>query len=200
VFRTKARIFAGTVLAAAAVVLSSGTAHANNSGDYSTSYVDGGDAYTDDWGENFEDIGNSLCDGCANDNTDIVLVWQSILYAEGLLARSGIDGNFGPATDAATEKWQAIYGLTADGWVGEGTWKAADNRLFLSASGTIVYYLARDKKQHVAFTRGSHLIRGDGGAYQLRGATGRDGKAVAFGYNSDTKIYYGQKTLTPKFS
>ena len=47
-----------------------------------------------------------------------VKVWQSII---GVTA----DGNFGPATEAATKTWQRDHGLTADGVVGPKTWAAA---------------------------------------------------------------------------
>jgi peptidoglycan hydrolase-like protein with peptidoglycan-binding domain len=47
-----------------------------------------------------------------------VKVWQSVI---GVTA----DGNFGPATEAATKKWQASHGLVADGIVGPKSWAAA---------------------------------------------------------------------------
>jgi len=49
---------------------------------------------------------------------DAVRRWQAIL---GVTA----DGQFGPATAAATRAWQARHGLTADGVVGPATWGAA---------------------------------------------------------------------------
>jgi peptidoglycan hydrolase-like protein with peptidoglycan-binding domain len=50
-----------------------------------------------------------------------VVRWQRIL---GL---SPADGSFGPATDAATKKWQTNHGIVPDGVVGPMTWKAAEN-------------------------------------------------------------------------
>ena len=47
-----------------------------------------------------------------------VAVWQRVL---GVTA----DGDFGPATDAATRAWQVAHGLTADGVVGPKTWASA---------------------------------------------------------------------------
>lgn len=47
-----------------------------------------------------------------------VKAWQAII---GVSA----DGNFGPATAAATKKWQSDHGLSADGVVGPKTWSAA---------------------------------------------------------------------------
>lgn len=49
-----------------------------------------------------------------------VVRWQKIL---GL---SPADGSFGPATDAATKKWQTNHGIAPDGVVGPVTWKAAE--------------------------------------------------------------------------
>jgi|SRR5881394_835356 len=48
---------------------------------------------------------------------DSVKRWQSVL---GLPT----DGNFGPATEAATKQWQSAHGLTPDGVVGPNTWAA----------------------------------------------------------------------------
>lgn len=46
-----------------------------------------------------------------------VKTWQSIIGTTP-------DGQFGPATAAATKLWQQAHGLTADGIVGPNTWAA----------------------------------------------------------------------------
>jgi len=49
------------------------------------------------------------------DEGDAVSIWQ-------VIAGVNIDGDFGPATQAATIKWQTENGLKADGIVGVKTW------------------------------------------------------------------------------
>ena len=63
--------------------------------------------------------------------------WQGILVAHAygyLIApdpgssvedKSGVDGNFGPKTDAATKAWQTAKGLPASGIVAKAEWEAA---------------------------------------------------------------------------
>jgi peptidoglycan hydrolase-like protein with peptidoglycan-binding domain len=46
-----------------------------------------------------------------------VKVWQ-------LIVGVSTDGDFGSATESATKKFQKAHGLTADGIVGNKTWKA----------------------------------------------------------------------------
>ncbi len=47
-----------------------------------------------------------------------VVLWQTIIGVTP-------DGQFGPATAAATKAWQSAHGLSADGIVGPNTWAAA---------------------------------------------------------------------------
>lgn len=50
---------------------------------------------------------------------------QTLLSNKGYsLGSSGIDGDFGPATESAVRKFQADHGLDVDGIVGPQTWKA----------------------------------------------------------------------------
>ena len=56
----------------------------------------------------------------------VVKAWQSLLLAWGYdLGRGGADGEFGSMTLTATNKFQKEVGITADGVVGEETWKEA---------------------------------------------------------------------------
>jgi peptidoglycan hydrolase-like protein with peptidoglycan-binding domain len=134
---------------------------------YSTSFVDGDGAISDDWGDHRDELGGDLCQGCSNSsNTDIVILWQSVLAAEGLLPLSGVDGYFGSNTKTATENWQDRYGLTSDGRVGRNTWNKADDQLRWSFSGYAVRYEAGAGRGDVFFTRGSGRAY-VGGSYEL---------------------------------
>ncbi|MFC8872228.1 peptidoglycan-binding protein [Streptomyces sp. NPDC057148] len=155
---------------AMATVLAVSPAHAaysQNSGAYSTSFVDGAGSLTDDFGDHFDELGNSLCYGCGeSSNTDIVVLWQSILVAEDLLDFGDIDGQFGPATRNATIKWQQRYGLSADGMVGDRTWSKADDRL-VWLSRVDVSYTGKYNIGAVIFNRGSTSKVTDSGAYRI---------------------------------
>ncbi|MFD5648333.1 peptidoglycan-binding protein [Streptomyces sp. NPDC127039] len=160
----------GLLAAGLSTLLTVGPAHAAyaaNSGAYSTSFVDGGGVVTDDFGEHYEELGNSLCYGCGNSsNTDIVALWQSILAAEDLLDLDDIDGQFGPATRAATAAWQQRYRLSADGMVGNDTWSRADDRLVWLSSRQITY-TGSYQSGAVTFYRGDSSKTKDSGAYKL---------------------------------
>jgi hypothetical protein len=52
-----------------------------------------------------------------------VKIWQIIL------GNVTVDGDFGPATEAATRKWQAAHNLGSDGIVGPLTWRAGIDTL-----------------------------------------------------------------------
>lgn len=137
----------------------------------STTIVDGGGTVTDDWGDHGKELGNYLCHGCGDSQrTDLVLMWQTILYAEGLLPKSGVDGTFGSATATATKKLQVRYGIAnADGKVGGITWDRADNRLEwvkTSDHGWVVQYDSTGRG-FAWFHRGSSGSSGSEGNYRL---------------------------------
>ncbi|GIH11042.1 hypothetical protein Rhe02_91090 [Rhizocola hellebori] len=155
------------------VTMASGTAHAGStdglSGLYGSTFVDGAGVLTDDWGDHFSELGNALCNGCGDSmNSDLVVMWQGLLYTEGFLTDEGVDGDFGPNTANATKAWQTRYGLTADGRVGASTWARADDKLYW-VHGTrtwwIEYYSTATGRTMV-FHRGDYDVQ-DGGAYSL---------------------------------
>lgn len=182
------------VAVVALATMFTGTANANidNSGKYSTAFVDGNGSVTDDFGDHYSEIGGSLCNGCANSwNTDTVVLWQSILVAEGFLSHSSIDGKFGPGTRDATRKWQTRYGLSADGKVGPATWRKLDD-LLKTAGELDVYYYGREGLVNLA--RGYYLYASDGGAYQLYSV--RDHDSAHYTYFDGSRIYHKKRTIT----
>ncbi|GAA1611625.1 hypothetical protein GCM10009789_77490 [Kribbella sancticallisti] len=189
------RLLVIAVVAGLSSVMVAGTAQAHhNSGAYGSSFVDGdGTAVTDDWGDHARELGNSLCYRCADSwDTDLVIMWQAVLYAEGLLAKSGIDGQFGPATRDATKRWQARYGLPVDGQVGPMTWARADEGLGWTYSGTWVSYRA-STGGWVSSYRGDDAY--DWGAYELDYAVNGSGGSAVFS-SPDHRIHFFQKTIT----
>lgn len=72
-------------------------------------------------------------EGAVNESTNTVsnvtCLWQSMLWVDGYLPKSGIDGSFGPQTYAATKKWQTAHGLASDGSAGKLTFKKAGARV-----------------------------------------------------------------------
>ncbi|MGH1565146.1 peptidoglycan-binding domain-containing protein [Mumia sp. DW29H23] len=94
-------------------------------GSYSgRAYVYGAGTVTDDFGD------EGVVSQATNRVSNATCLWQTILWANGYLPSSGIDGAFGAQTAAATEKYQRDKGLTADGSAGRNTWSKADSRLF----------------------------------------------------------------------
>lgn len=70
-----------------------------------------------------------LTGSCTNGWKSGGYVWsvQSILYAEGLLSVSQVDGLWGPVTASAAKTWQSRHGLTADGCFGYNSWNKAQH-------------------------------------------------------------------------
>ncbi len=58
------------------------------------------------------------------DKGEAVTNLQQLLATHGRSINLLVDGNFGPATDAAVQKFQQAEGLTVDGLVGPATWRA----------------------------------------------------------------------------
>ncbi|MEU4446945.1 peptidoglycan-binding protein [Actinosynnema sp. NPDC050801] len=182
--------------AAVATVLSVSPAQADypgNSDSYGTTFVDGDGTLTDDFGDHFEELGNSLCYGCGeSSNTDIVMLWQSILVAEHYLDFHDVDGDFGSKTKAATIQWQRSRGLDADGMVGDATWSRADDRLVWV--GSTVRYKSAGLFGFVELHRGDSDKYHDGGAYHLHKVMQGDGVDVYT--SSGTRIFHRVKTIS----
>lgn len=143
------------VVAAVTVAVAGGAAGwavADSGETKATGYVDGLDKVTDDFNDHYRELGGSLCDGCDNsDNTDLVVMWQSILVADGFLATEDpVDGYFGPDTKRATAMWQDEFGVKQTGKVNAATW--AEASLHLRESDGTVYYV-NEGGGEVRFTR-----------------------------------------------
>jgi hypothetical protein len=61
--------------------------------------------------------------------SDLIGLWQSVLWADGYSTRSGVTCTYDGATAEATRVWQSNHHLSADGIVGAATWGAAAERI-----------------------------------------------------------------------
>lgn len=61
--------------------------------------------------------------------SDVVGLWQSVLWADGYSARSAVNCTYDAAAVGATRVWQSNHHLSADGIVGPATWGAAQERI-----------------------------------------------------------------------
>lgn len=114
----------------------------------SQGYIVGTGDWTDDWW----DEGPISTSSYAHSN--VAAMWQSILWADGYLAWSGIDCWFGSGTAAATKSWQSAHGLAADGIVGPNTLKKASTWL-ISTGGSNYEYIGINGR-YVTFVRNSN--------------------------------------------
>jgi N-acetylmuramoyl-L-alanine amidase len=87
-----------------------------------------------------------------------VKAWQEFL--KGLVRPAlQVDSDFGPATRAATETFQAQAGVTRDGMVGPNTIAAAKERGFKGFPGDLVAALDPDAVSHSAFSKAQAALR-----------------------------------------
>ncbi|MEU6535352.1 peptidoglycan-binding domain-containing protein [Streptomyces sp. NPDC047000] len=70
--------------------------------------------------------------------SDLIGLWQSMLWADGYSARSQVTCTYDRATADATRTWQSNHRLSADGIVGPATWGAAAHRI-VPAGPWLVY-------------------------------------------------------------
>jgi hypothetical protein len=104
------------------------------SANVSQGYVMGSGTWTDDWGD------EGPISASTRPYNNVVAMWQKILVADGYLTASGVDCRFGPATTAATKRWQTDRGLVSDGIVGPKTFAKAATRLTTYEGDDWFYY------------------------------------------------------------
>ncbi|WP_051370466.1 peptidoglycan-binding domain-containing protein [Streptomyces sp. 142MFCol3.1] len=136
--------------AVCSVVFAATCAASAPSADHAT-YVTGSGAFADDWSE------EPLLEAGRTPRSDLVGLWQAILWADGYVSSSGITCAFDTATSRATQTWQTNHGLGADGVVGAATFGFAARRL-VSAPPWTAY---RGEKYTLP------LLRGRGGLYEV---------------------------------
>ncbi|MGW7682294.1 peptidoglycan-binding domain-containing protein [Kribbella sp. NPDC054772] len=116
----KTRVFA-TVAGISALfggLLAAAPAHAN--GSYTgRAYVAGAGIMYDDWRD------EGVVSVAVHRSSNATCLWQAILWTNGYLPKSEIDGVFGDRTAAATRAFQRANGLSPDGSAGRKSWAAA---------------------------------------------------------------------------
>ncbi|MFF9192629.1 peptidoglycan-binding domain-containing protein [Streptomyces rochei] len=129
----KQRWMARAGAAAAAALFATAVASPQAQANAQEGYLLGKGVITNDWGD------EGILSTTSYNHTDVVAVWQAVLFADGYLdGAEDRDCWFGPTTRAATIEWQRDRGLTADGEVGPETFGYADN--WLSLDGENVTY------------------------------------------------------------
>ncbi|MEV6104469.1 peptidoglycan-binding protein [Streptomyces sp. NPDC051940] len=94
----------------------------------------------DDWDN------EGVVDRDTNRSSNATCLWQKVLWADGFLPASGVDGVFGDNTYKATKAWQVYrnkayeVGLAEDGSAGRATWGEAG----YGAEGMGIYLTGSD--------------------------------------------------------
>jgi peptidoglycan hydrolase-like protein with peptidoglycan-binding domain len=110
----------------------------------------------------------TLCNGCGYWSGNYAGMFQYLLYADGKLAYSSIDCQFGGQTASATVSWQAANGLAADGIAGSDTRGKMDNFLVEYADGYVDYLgttrtLTFRRISYLYYYSGAQITYGYGG-------------------------------------
>ncbi|MET8180428.1 peptidoglycan-binding protein [Streptomyces sp. NPDC005336] len=113
-------------------------------------YVTGSGALADDWQ-------NQRWLRAGVPPSDLVGLWQSVLWADGYLPKSAITCAYDTETGEATRKWQGNHDLSADGIVGPASFGFAGRRLAQAPPWTVY----RGEKYDLP------LRRGRGGIYEV---------------------------------
>lgn len=69
--------------------------------------------------------------------SDVVGLWQSVLWADGYVSQSGVTCTYDQAAAGVTRVWQSNHQLSADGIVGSATWGAVLERLVAVGRWTV---------------------------------------------------------------
>ncbi|MCZ7414003.1 MULTISPECIES: peptidoglycan-binding domain-containing protein [unclassified Streptomyces] len=166
--RRKAASAAVVIAIGGAAALASSPAVASNSYN-GNAYIKGGGWFGDDWGD------EGVLTTSTNANSNATCLWQKVLWADGFLPWSGIDGVFGKNTRAATVAWQQYHGLPDDGAVGKDTFGMADGGLLdTNGNGAVdtfggyagSFNVWRDSQGRYAFYDGSGNARRAGYDYR----------------------------------
>ncbi len=86
-------------------------------------FVYGDSLLTSDWDD------EGIVDVRTHRTSDVTCLWQTILYADGYLPASAVDGIFDDQTRVATVNWQRIRGVNPDGSVDRATFARAGQRI-----------------------------------------------------------------------
>ncbi|MGW2462104.1 peptidoglycan-binding domain-containing protein [Streptomyces sp. NPDC001761] len=118
----------GLVLAVSALLASVPASAADRP---TASYVTGRGALGDDWRD------EGLLDARGHPRSDLVGLWQSVLWADGYLPRALVTCRYDARTREATRVWQSNHGLVADGVAGAQTFGFAGTRLMYRQPWTV---------------------------------------------------------------
>ncbi|MFH9980942.1 peptidoglycan-binding protein [Streptomyces sp. NPDC017179] len=105
--------------------------------------------------------------GGSTQPSDLVALWQSVLWADGYTSRASVTCTYDEATVSATRVWQSNHHLDADGIVGPATWGVAAERI-APAGRWMVYMGERYDLPLSLSTDGAYEVYDGGRFHRLR--------------------------------